>query len=82
MTVGAPTAIRAGAVGELALFGFLGGLYVSLIGGKVLVAITAGGGDTVLESRTYVYTVRLLGVGLGVMAILTLRDGFRYLGCA
>jgi small neutral amino acid transporter SnatA (MarC family) len=59
---------------------FIIGLYVCLIGAKVLVAVLAGRSRSFLRSRGYVTVNRLLGVALAAFALLFVRDGLRFLG--
>ena len=70
--------MRASESGWLAILGFLGSLYGCLIGSKVLLAVAAGRSGGVLTSRLYVFTIRVPGVALAVLALLLLRDGLRY----
>ena len=76
--VGAPTLIRASEVGRLAVAGFLIAMYGCLVGSKILLAVAAGQGRTVLTSRAYVVVVRALGLALAGFALLFLSDAFRY----
>ena len=78
LTVGAPTVLRAGESGWLAILGFLGSLCGCLIGSKMLLAVAAGRSGGVLTSRLYVFTNRVIGGALAVLALLLLRDGLRY----
>jgi len=59
---------------------FLAGLYVCLIGAKILVAVLVGRSRTFLKSRGYLYVNRILGAVLAVFSIFFLRDGVRFLG--
>lgn len=59
---------------------FVGGLYVCLIGAKILVAGLVVRSRSFLKSRGYVYINRLLGLALAVFALLFLRDGLEFLG--
>ncbi len=78
--VGAPTLLKAADAGMFAAILFVVGLYVCLIGAKMLVAWLVARSRTFLKSRGYVYVNRLLGVALAVFALLFLRDGLRLLG--
>ena len=78
--IGAPKLIEAAEVSWMTAGAFLAGLYVFLIGAKILVAILAGRSRSFLRSRGYVYVNRLLDVVLGVFAVFFLRDGLRFLG--
>ena len=78
LTVGAPSVIRAGESGRLAILGFLGSMYGCLIGSKMLLAAVADRSGGVLTSRLYVFTIRVLGVALALLSLLLLRDSLRY----
>ena len=73
--LGAPTLLRAWSAGVLAAIVFIVGLYICLIGAKVLVALLVGRSRLFLQSRGYVIVNRLLGLTLAVFAILFARDG-------
>ena len=79
IAVGAPTLVKASAVGRVAVLAFLAGMYGSLVGVKILVAVAAGRGSVILSNRLYVYMVRMLGLALGLFAVLFLREGLAYL---
>jgi threonine/homoserine/homoserine lactone efflux protein len=80
VVIGAPTLLKAAAVGVLAALLFLAGFYVCLVGAKILVAYLAGRSRSFLRSRGYVYANRMLGLALAVFAFLFVRDGLRLLG--
>ncbi len=79
-TIGAPVLLRAAGKSILAATLFVIGLYLCLIGAKILVAWLTARSRPFLESRAFVYVNRLLGVALAVFALLFLRDGLEYLG--
>jgi len=76
--VGAPTLLKAANQGVLSAVLFLAGLYVCLVGTKILVAVLVARSRSFLSSRAYVNVNRILGVALGVFALLFLWDGLRY----
>lgn len=78
--VGAPKLIEAAEISWSTAVAFIAGLYVCLIGAKVLVAILVGQSRTFLQSKGYVYMNRFLGLVLAGFAVLFLGDGLRYLG--
>jgi threonine/homoserine/homoserine lactone efflux protein len=78
--VGAPTLLKAPSHSMFAAVLFIVGLYVCLIGTKILVAAIVARSRLFLKSRGYVYVNRFLGIALAVFAILFLRDGLAYLG--
>jgi len=78
--IGAPKLIEAAEISLMTAVAFLVGLYVCLIGAKVLVAILVGRSRAFLKSRGYVYVNRILGAVLAGFSIFFLRDGLRFLG--
>ena len=78
--VGAPKLIEAAHVSWMTSAAFIAGLYVCLIGAKILVAFLVGRSRTFLKSRGYIYVNRILGAVLAGFSILFLRDGMRFLG--
>jgi threonine/homoserine/homoserine lactone efflux protein len=72
--VGAPTLLKGWAVGAAPAALFVVGLYVCLVGSKVLIAGLVARSRTFLRSRGYVIVNRLLGVTLAVFALLFVRD--------
>ena len=59
---------------------FLIGLYVCLVGSKILIAWLVARSRGFLKSRGYVQVNRLLGVALAIFALLFARDGLRFFG--
>ena len=78
--IGAPTLLEAWSVGVVAAVLFIIGLYVCLVGSKILIAWLVTRSRGFLKSRGYVYGNRLLGVALVVFALLFVRDGWRFFG--
>ncbi len=78
--IGAPTLLRAASASILAAVLFVVGLYVCLIGAKIVVAWLVARSRRFLKSRGYVYVNRFLGVALALFALLFLRDGLEFLG--
>jgi threonine/homoserine/homoserine lactone efflux protein len=78
--IGAPKLIEAAEISWMPAGAFLAGLYVCLIGAKILVAFLVGRSRSFLKSRGYVYVNRILGVVLVGFSILFVRDGLRFLG--
>ncbi len=77
--IGAPQLLDAADVGPFSAVLFIVGLYICLIGAKILVAILVGRSRSFLRSRGYVYVNRLLGLALMAFAVSFLRDGLRFL---
>ena len=80
LTVGAPIVIKAARAGAPGPVLFVSGLYLLLVGSKVVVAVLTGKSRRFLNSRGYVYTIRILGIVLLLFAALFLRDGLQFLG--
>ncbi len=79
-TVGAPIVIKASGVGVSGPVLFLAGMYLLLVGSKVVIAWLTGKSRRFLQSRGYVVTIRVLGIALLVFAVVFARDGLRFLG--
>lgn len=78
--VGAPLLTKALGIGPSALFAFLAGFYLSLVGAKVILAVAVGRSSMFLSSRLYLYTMRLLGLLLVLFALMLLWEGGELLG--
>ena len=78
--VGAPTVMKAMDHGILAASAFVGSFYILLVGSKMLLAMLVGRSRTFLTDKLYIYTNRMLGVVLWVLAIFLFKDGFDLLG--
>ncbi len=78
--IGAPKLIEAAEISWMTAGAFIAGLYVCLIGAKILVAFLVGRSRAFLKSRGYVYVNRILGAVLAGFSIFFLRDGLRFLG--
>lgn len=79
-SVGAPIVIKAAGVGIPGPVFFLLGMYLLLVGTKVVIAVLTGRSRRFLKSRGYVVANRILGIVLLVFAVLFARDGLRFLG--
>jgi len=79
-SVGAPTMTKAITLHVAALLAFIVSFYVCLVGSKILVAITIGKSKSFLSGKVYIYTMRFLGLVLGVLAVILFYDGLRLLG--
>jgi threonine/homoserine/homoserine lactone efflux protein len=79
-SVGAPIVIKAAGAGFMEPVLFIGGMYLLLVGAKVVVAVLTGKSRRFLKSRGYVYSVRILGAVLLLFAALFVRDGLRFFG--
>jgi hypothetical protein len=58
---------------------FIGSFYVLLVGSKIFLAILVGKSRSFLQGNTYIFTMRLLGGVLIILAGVLFRDGFHLL---
>jgi threonine/homoserine/homoserine lactone efflux protein len=79
-TVGAPTLLKGWEGGTLAAALFLAGMYSMLVGSKILAAVLVGKSRRLLESRGYIYTIRILGLLLLSFALLFLKESLEAFG--
>jgi threonine/homoserine/homoserine lactone efflux protein len=79
-TVGAPTILRAGAVGAVWAVAFVIVFFAGLVGGKVVIAVVVGRSRHFISEGVYRQVTRLLGLLLLGFAALLVRDGLRLLG--
>lgn len=78
LTVGGPTTIEAWQTRPSAAVAFVAGLYICLVGAKLLIAVLVHRGRRLLD-RAYVWALRALGLVLAAFALLYLVEGLRYL---
>jgi threonine/homoserine/homoserine lactone efflux protein len=79
-SVGAPTMIKAMRQNIIAPLAFIGSFYALLVGSKILLAILVGKSKSFLGGNVYIYTMRVLGLILCVLAFALFRDGLKLLG--
>jgi len=79
-SVGGPIMSRAMNQNVAAPFAFIGSFYVLLVGSKILLAVLIGRSKPFLSGTLYIYTMRLLGLTLCILALLLFRDGLKLLG--
>lgn len=80
ISVGGPTTIKAMETSLLAAISFIGSFYVLLVGAKIILAILVGRSRSFLLGKTYIFTMRLLGFLLILLALFIFRDGLLLLG--
>ena len=78
-SVGAPTMTKAMSVNIIAPLTFIISFYTFLVGSKILLAILIGKSKSFLSGKVYMYTMRFLGVILGVLAFVLFYDGLKLL---
>jgi threonine/homoserine/homoserine lactone efflux protein len=79
-SVGGPTTIKAMGLGPTPAVSFILSFYILLVGSKILLAMLVGKSRSFLQGRKYIYTMRLLGLILIILAGFLFRDGMRLLG--
>ena len=75
ISVGAPTMTRAKDQHILVAAIFVISFYFLLIGSKIFLAILVGKSKKFLQGRAYIYTTKLLGLALCVLAFFLFREG-------
>lgn len=78
--VGAPTMAKALDEHLFAPAAFIAGFYFCLVGSKIALALLVGRSKALFRGRAYVWTMRLLGVALMVLALMLFRDGLQLTG--
>ena len=78
-SVGGPTTIKAMNIGLPATVSFIFSFYVLLVGSKIFLAILVGRSRSFLLGNKYIFTMRLLGAALVILAGFLLRDGLQLL---
>lgn len=78
-SVGGPITIKAMDHNLLAAISFIGSFYVLLLGTKIVLAILVGKSRTFLMGNRYIFTMRLLGFILILLAGILFRDGLHLL---
>ena len=73
-----PLVLKAFNLSPLAAALFMVPFYSLLVGAKCVVAIAAGRSRYFLKSRSYVYTVRLLGLVLCLFGLMFIKDALVY----
>ena len=79
ISVGTPLLIKAYGVSFIASALFILSFYFSIIGSKIIIAFIADKSRTFLTGAAYVWTLRVMGVLLIVLALVLIKDGWNYL---
>jgi len=80
LSVGAPLIYKAQAEHGMAPVLFILGFYTLMVGLKILLAYWVSQSKSFLQGRTYIYTVRLLGLVLIALAFSLFSDAFNFWG--
>lgn len=75
LSVGSPIMIRANDLNLAAAAVFVISFYILLIGSKIALAFLVGKSKTFLKGRGYIYTMKLLGLALCILAFFLFKDG-------
>jgi len=79
-SVGAPMVTRAWSLNVFAPFAFIGSFYALLVGVKIVLAVSVGKTGSLLQGRSYIYTMRFLGILLWGLGGVLFCDGLKILG--
>ncbi len=79
LSVGTPILAKALAINIFTPFIFIVSFYICLVGTKIILAILVGKSKTFLSGNKYIYTMRFLGIVLGIFAIFLFLDGLELL---
>ncbi len=79
MSVGAPKMAQAYEQHFSYAIVFVVSLYILLVGSKVVLALLVGKSKTYLKGRTYIYTMRFLGIVLCVFSFFFFKEGLQLL---
>jgi threonine/homoserine/homoserine lactone efflux protein len=79
-SVGTPIMTKALNLNISALLVFIFSFYVFLVGSKVMLATVIGKSRSFISGKMYIYTMRLLGLVLGILALVLFHDGLKLLG--
>jgi threonine/homoserine/homoserine lactone efflux protein len=79
-SVEGPIIIKAMKVSQPAAILFIGSFYVLLVGAKIFLAVVVSRSRSFLLGNKYIFTMRLLGFILIILAVFLLRDGLHLLG--
>ena len=80
LTVGGPIILQREGERPFAALAFVSCFYLLLVGSKVALAWMVGRSRTFLTSKRYLYTMRLLGGILALLALVLFRDALVFLG--
>ncbi len=80
LMVGAPITIRAYQASPAAAFAFIIAFYVLLVGSKISIALVVDRSRAFLKNKVFIWTLRILGLVLLILAILLIKEGISYLG--
>lgn len=77
--VGAPILVNANKISVVAIILFLTGFYCMLVGSKIAVAVLTGRMKNILQQKTFILLIKILGVALIVFAVLLIKEAVNYI---
>jgi len=80
LMVGAPITVKAYQANPFAAFAFIIAFYVLLVGSKISIALVVDRSRAFLKNKIFIWTLRILGLVLMILAILLIKEGLGYLG--
>lgn len=80
ISVGAPIMSKAMSQNFSSSLAFIISFYAFLVGSKIVLALFIGKSRSFVVDNTYIYTMRILGLILCVLAIVLFHDGLKLLG--
>ena len=79
ITVGTPLMMKASQVNLISAVLFVFSFYLTIIGAKVIIALLADKSRAFVSGKAYLWTLRILGVLLILLALVLAREGWNYL---
>ena len=80
LTIGSPTVIRGAQTSLNAAIYFIAAMYIFLVGSKIVITLITGKSRLFLNSRSYVITIRVLGLILLLFALTFIYQALEGLG--
>jgi len=77
--VGAPILVNASQISSFAIVLFLAGFYLMLVGSKIVFALLTGKMKNILRQKTFVLSIRFLGIVLIVFSVLLFKEAVHYI---
>lgn len=79
ITVGTPLMMKASQVNLISAVLFVFSFYLTIIGAKVIIALLADKSRAFVSGKAYLWTLRILGALLILLALVLAREGWNYL---
>jgi len=77
-SIGGPIMIKALGISIVALLSFIGSFLLLLVGSKIVISLIVEKSKTFFKSKTYIYTLKFLGLVLIIFAIIFLKDALTF----